>query len=60
MYTYPTFVTLYLYILFVIQITFVGTIEKIEPKINCISHMVRDDSGEIEVLLWIDMVTSVS
>ncbi|XP_046632256.1 uncharacterized protein LOC124311934 [Daphnia pulicaria] len=40
-------------------ITLVGTIEKIEPKINCISYMIRDDTGEIEVLLWVDIGSAI-
>ena len=34
--------------------TFVGTVEAIESKQNNISYKIRDDSGEIEVIQWIE------
>lgn len=42
------------------MVTFVGTVEAIESKQNNISYKIRDDSGEIEVIQWIEEGTSPS
>ena len=36
------------------QVTFIGTVDKIDSKQTNITYTIRDDTGVIEVVQWIE------